>query len=132
MHINPIKNEHNEIVKAGCLILNEQGHVLLIGDSEGKKWAFPKGHAEEGETVEEVAMREVKEETGLDVELLKRLSDITYTHGKTGELIRIAMFLARPLGTNIIPEPGTQVVFFDMEHARTILIPNLTFILDEL
>lgn len=132
MHINPIKNENNEIVKAGCLILNEEGHVLLVGDIEGKNWAFPKGHAEEGETIEQVALREAKEETGLTVQLLKRLSDITYTHGKTGELIRIAMFLAKPLELEIVAEQGTQVKFFDTEQAKSILRPNLNFILDEL
>lgn len=132
MHYNPIRNENNEILKAGCVILNEKGEVLLIGNLEGDKWAFPKGHAEEGETMEQVALREIKEETGLTVKILKKLPDITYNHLKTGEPIRIAMFLANPLGYEITPEPETQVKFFRIEEAKQILRTNLAFILDEL
>lgn len=132
MHYNPIRNKNNEILKAGCVILNDKREVLLIGNLEGNKWAFPKGHAEEGETMEQVALREIKEETGLTVKLLKSLSDITYNHGKTGEPIRITMFLADPLGYEITPEPETQVKFFRIEEAKQILRPNLAFILDEL
>lgn len=39
-------------------------HVLVIRDPY-KKWGLPKGHAEEGETLQETALREVSEETGL-------------------------------------------------------------------
>jgi bis(5'-nucleosidyl)-tetraphosphatase len=131
MHINPIKNENNEIVKAGCVVVNDDGYVLLIGDIEGKNWSFPKGHVEKNETAEQVALREIKEETGLTVQILKRLSDITYIHGKTKEPIRIAMFLAKPLESEIVPEQGTQVKFFEVDQAKKILRPNLTFILDE-
>ena len=34
---------------------------------------------------------------GYEVEILKRLSDITYPHGQTGELIRVAIFKAKPI-----------------------------------
>ena len=47
-----IKNENNETIKAGCVVVNENGEVLLVGDKEGKIWSFPKGHAENGETLE--------------------------------------------------------------------------------
>lgn len=42
---------------------------LLIKHVNGKHWAFPKGHVENNETKVETALREIKEETGLDVEL---------------------------------------------------------------
>ena len=71
----------------GCIILKDD-QVLLIGakDDEGKLfWSFPKGHQEKGETDIETAIRETKEETGLDVEI----SDIVpiktghFVHGGT-------------------------------------------------
>ena len=43
--------------------------VLIIKHKNGGHWAFPKGHVEKKETEPETALREIKEETGLKVEL---------------------------------------------------------------
>lgn len=43
--------------------------LLLIKHRYGGNWSFPKGHVEEGETEFQTALREVKEETGLDIQL---------------------------------------------------------------
>ena len=51
----------------GCIIV-EDGKVLLVQENEGH-WGLPKGHMEGNETYEETAIREVKEETNLDVEI---------------------------------------------------------------
>jgi len=65
------------IVKAGGgLVLNEKKEVLMI--FRRGKWDLPKGKLDKGETLEECAIREVKEETGLaSVELV---SALTITH----------------------------------------------------
>ncbi len=112
--------------------MNDHNEVLLVTDQEIKIWTFPKGHAEHGETLEQVALREVKEETGYKVEIVKRLSDVTYTHGQTGELIRVAMFEAKPIGD---PEKVTEETYsewFPVQKVRDIIYKNLVFILDEL
>ncbi|MBD3304395.1 NUDIX domain-containing protein, partial [Candidatus Woesearchaeota archaeon] len=49
---------------SGGIIFNN-GKYLLVKHKEGGHWDFPKGHAEEGETEEETALREIYEETGL-------------------------------------------------------------------
>ena len=41
--------------------------VFLIQHARSRYWGFPKGHGEEGESPEEAAIRELKEETNLDV-----------------------------------------------------------------
>ena len=51
----------------GCIILNEN-KVLLVKHNDGH-WGFPKGHVEKDETELQTAIREVKEETNLDVEI---------------------------------------------------------------
>jgi 8-oxo-dGTP pyrophosphatase MutT (NUDIX family) len=52
------------IIKAGGgIVVNEQNEVLLI--YRRGKWDLPKGKLDDGETIEECALREVKEETGL-------------------------------------------------------------------
>ena len=52
----------------GAIIVNEKLEVLLLKHNAGH-WAFPKGHAEKNETEEETALREVKEETNLEIKL---------------------------------------------------------------
>lgn len=53
-------------------LVQENGtwRVLLILHQGGRHWAFPKGHANEGESERDAAIRELKEETGLEVEKL--------------------------------------------------------------
>lgn len=49
----------------------KKGHreILLIRHKNGGHWAFPKGHVEKKETEAETALREIREETGLQVKL---------------------------------------------------------------
>lgn len=54
----------------GCIII-ENDKVLLIYEKNAKYWGFPKGHMENNENEIETAMREVKEEVGLEVEIHK-------------------------------------------------------------
>ncbi|MFF0144407.1 ADP-ribose pyrophosphatase YjhB (NUDIX family) [Amycolatopsis sulphurea] len=67
---------------AGGLVLDhEREHAVLIGrlDRHGRLlWSLPKGHIEDGETVEQTAVREVKEETGISARVLRPLGTIDY------------------------------------------------------
>ncbi|WP_377890551.1 NUDIX domain-containing protein [Alkalihalobacillus sp. R86527] len=60
-------------LKAGVaiIILNEKNEVLLQKRSDVGLWGIPSGHIEIGETVSQAAVREVKEETNLDVTIKK-------------------------------------------------------------
>lgn len=66
----PIKMEFS----AGGVIFNPEGKILmiLVQDQSGN-WTFPKGTIEKGETPERAALREVKEEVGLNAEIVTEL-----------------------------------------------------------
>lgn len=53
--------------------------VALVGRSHAGIWALPKGTPQAGETIEQVAAREVQEETGLQVRLISYVGSISYS-----------------------------------------------------
>lgn len=53
------------------VIFNKEGQVLLQKRADVKLWGIPSGHVEPGETVRDAAIREVLEETGLQVEITR-------------------------------------------------------------
>jgi 8-oxo-dGTP pyrophosphatase MutT (NUDIX family) len=69
---------------AGGLVVRRSGgdlHVALIARYDRRRrlvWSLPKGHVEEGETVEEAALREVYEETGLTAQIVAPLGIIDF------------------------------------------------------
>ena len=52
----------------GCLIFNEKKKVLLQKRSDDNLWGNPGGTMEPGETIYDTVIREIKEETNLDIE----------------------------------------------------------------
>ena len=53
--------------------------VALVGRSHTGIWALPKGTPQTGETIEQVALREAQEETGLQVRLIAYIGSISYS-----------------------------------------------------
>jgi 8-oxo-dGTP pyrophosphatase MutT (NUDIX family) len=52
--------------------------VVLVGRSEPERWVLPKGTPNRGESLDQTAVREVAEETGIQVRLIRPLHDIQY------------------------------------------------------
>jgi 8-oxo-dGTP pyrophosphatase MutT (NUDIX family) len=73
------------------------------GDRHGGTWTLPKGTPNPGETVEETAIREVEEETGLRVRIVAPLPSIEYTFFQAGTRIHktVRYFLMRPIGGDL-------------------------------
>lgn len=86
--------------KACGAIIIKDGKVLLIKQNDGY-WGFPKGHVEENETEEQTAIREVKEETNIDVEIdnTKRYT-IEYVL-PNGNMKEAVFFMAKPTTNNL-------------------------------
>jgi 8-oxo-dGTP diphosphatase len=67
--------QYRNPVPAVDLLIEMPGGIVLIKRArEPYGWALPGGFVEEGETVEEAAMREAKEETSLNVELIEQFA----------------------------------------------------------
>lgn len=70
-----------DLVSAGGIVYRpgaEEPEVVLCGRSAVNLWGLPKGTPEARETLEETARREVREETGLDVAIVRRVGEIEY------------------------------------------------------
>lgn len=63
-------------ISAGGVIMHD-GSTLLLRSFRGD-WVLPKGRVEEGETLQETALREVKEESGLECEIIKYIGFVRY------------------------------------------------------
>ena len=70
-------------IRVGCsaIIFNDEGRFLLTRRSDNGQWCLPSGGLEPGESVEETCIREVFEETGLQVHI-KRLVGIYSNHNQ--------------------------------------------------
>jgi 8-oxo-dGTP pyrophosphatase MutT (NUDIX family) len=74
--------------------------VLLVHRRSPVLWALPKGTPDAGETLEETALRETREETGIDVAIEASLGSIRYffVRGTTRFHKTVHFFLMRPIG----------------------------------
>jgi len=76
------------MTSAGGVVVRRTGarlEVLLCGREMPPIWALPKGTPNPGETVEETALREVEEETGVAVEVERRIGHVEYSFHRPGD-----------------------------------------------
>lgn len=106
--------------------LTKQGKVLLLFRKDHKHWEFPGGGVREGESLEQAARREIKEELGVDVEIIEYIgyNDFVINNKK----IRSHKFLAELRGEPKIKEKS---VFSKLDwipikdHKKYNLAPNV-------
>jgi 8-oxo-dGTP pyrophosphatase MutT (NUDIX family) len=81
---------------AGGVVYRRSGEaveILMIQDRLGR-WTIPKGHVEAGETIEQTAVREVTEETGLqDLQLGDKLDKLNFFYRREGKLIFMTTYV---------------------------------------
>jgi mutator protein MutT len=98
---------------ANTLIFNEKKEILLCHRTDKDMWNFPGGGVESGETPEEAAIREVREEIGVEVELYKFLG--VYTKPKDNDIV--FAFLGKIVkGTPILTDEADDIQYFSTDN----------------
>jgi len=103
---NRIRGKNLSNIAVNVAIIQEN-RILLTQRDDFETWILPGGGVEEGESLARAAIREAKEETGLDVELT-RLVGIYFRKGRIFD-DHIILFAARPAGGEIRCQPGETI-----------------------
>ncbi len=107
----------------GAIVIHKKGDrckILLVRNHNGRNYSFPKGHVEMGETEEETAIREVKEETGLDITIIPSFREVAdyCPFGKIRK--RVVFFMAQTMSdkVHIQEEEIDSYIWVDLEEAH--------------
>ncbi len=112
----------NPLIAAGVIATREDGKIALVlrGENPGKGlWGFPTGFMEINETVEQAALRECLEETGLHVELGKLMGVWSYVHEWKQSSGVLVLYAARVVGGEARAGSDTVDVRFYTPHEIT-------------
>jgi 8-oxo-dGTP pyrophosphatase MutT (NUDIX family) len=99
--------------------------IVVCGRSSEKIWGLPKGTPDDGESIDETALREVREETGLEVDLGEKIGTIEYWFTSGG--VRFHKFvhhwLMTPTGGDLANHDHEfdAVEWMPVERARSML-----------
>lgn len=101
------------IVSAAAIVLNDKGELLLIkGPRRG--WEMPGGQVEEGESLTDATIRETKEESGIDIEVVKFCG----VYQNVSRSICNTLFLGKPVGGELTTSNESLAVgYFPLEEA---------------
>jgi 8-oxo-dGTP pyrophosphatase MutT (NUDIX family) len=103
---------------AGGVVVRDGQCVVIVPTrpaADGSKvLALPKGHPEQGESAADAALREVREEAGVDARLVEKLGDVRYWYMRGGRRIAkvVSFFLLEYLGGEVDDHDR------EVEHAR--------------
>ncbi len=105
---------------AVAVVFNHEGRILLQHRTDNAHWGLPGGAMETGETAEEAIVREVKEETGYDVTVVRligiysdpKLTTITYPNGDVATYVSLAFECKVVGGRPALSDESSAVEWF--------------------
>ena len=104
----PRRKTRNEHSCGGAVLAHREGgpHVALIATRNKSRWGLPKGAVDSGETPEAAALREVKEETGLEAKIVRLLDTIEY-YFRAGDVLihkTVTFYLMEYVDGDLVPQ----------------------------
>lgn len=106
----------------GAIIYNNENKVLIVKHNEGH-WDFPKGHMEKGEDEYQTAIREVKEETSVDIELYKN-NRYTINYSPKEDVDKTVVFFLAKSKSDILKKQDSEIAnigWFSYDEALEVL-----------
>jgi len=117
---NPNAPKANSLIPAAsAVVMNNEGKILLHRRSDSNTWSLPGGTMEIGESISETVKREVKEETGLDIEpdyIIGIYSNpehiVAYSDGEVRQEFSICFSCKIVRGNLKVSEESFELAFF--------------------
>lgn len=106
-------------VAVGAAVTNDRGELLMIQRSDSGYWLYPTGWCDVGYSAPEVVVKEVKEETGYDVEVVRLIGVMDFMRlGHSRIPLYSLVFLCRVTGGEMNPHPleCTDAGWFSREN----------------
>ena len=107
-------------VAAGGVVINDDGLILIrepLNHFDGYVWSLPKGGVDKGETLEQGALREVEEETGVRAEIVERIPG----EWKGGSSVNTYFLMRLIENTGVLDEETQQIAFVTYDEAKELL-----------
>ena len=114
--------EPNHFVSVAALVTNEKGEILLV-NSPWRGWEYPGGLIEPGETFQEALHREVREESGVEIEITGFVGICKNVERNIVNIDFTARYLSGELRTS---EESTEVIWATPEEAMKLITFALT------
>jgi 8-oxo-dGTP diphosphatase len=92
------KQYRNPFPTVDIIIEQEKGIVLILRRNEPQQWAIPGGFCDYGESLEQAAVREAREETGLTVELIEQFHTYSDPRRDPRQHNITTVYIARAIG----------------------------------
>ncbi len=106
----------------GGIVVNDKKQVLMVKHNLGH-YGFPKGHIMDGESNQECAIREIKEETNIDVDIVNDIPyKIAYLLGNNKKK-EVLLYICKAKNSDIIPQDSeiAKVMWVDIKHVYNYL-----------
>ncbi len=116
----------NPLPVACALVLNDKREVLLVkrrDEPDKGMWCLPIGFAEQRETIAEAALRELREEAGIEGRVIRLLDVDTYSSDFYGDLLIVTFEVEKTGGREAAGDDAVEAVYFPLEKLPPLAFP---------